>query len=183
MEVLSPLESTSLPPIIVNAWSQTSQHPILCIATLLVAAQVTYYVRTWYRLRMFRGPWLASFSELWLFKAAYTGQMHREILAACEKYGDALIRVGPNELVTCDPEIGRHMSATRLNHHKGQWYASLKVDPYVDNIFSETNPDKHDTLRGWMSAAVSPSPTTAFQENRRGFVPPNIPNRIKNSSL
>ena len=65
-----------------------------------------------------------------------------------------LARVGPNELITIDPDIARHMSAARFKHRKSAWYASLKVDPYVDNIFSQRDLEKHDQLRASMTSAV-----------------------------
>ncbi|KAK5632140.1 hypothetical protein RRF57_007854 [Xylaria bambusicola] len=103
------------------------------------------------------GPRLASFSELWLFKAAATGEMHIHLADICSKYGGSnsagLVRVGPNELISSDPDVGRHMSATKVKRRKGQWYASMKVDPYVDNIFSQLDPVKHDKLRACMSQA------------------------------
>ncbi|KAH6656001.1 cytochrome P450 [Truncatella angustata] len=113
------------------------------------------YAKSWYKLRDFKGPWVASFSEFWLFRKAITGEMHLHLADVCAQYGDSLVRVGPNELVTSDPEIGRHMSSTRLKHQKAQWYASLKVDPYVDNIFSELDPDKHDKIRAQISSAFT----------------------------
>lgn len=59
---------------------------------ILIAAQIISYVRVWYRLRDFKGPWLASFSESWMFKTAFTGQMHRILFEVCEQYGEAYFR-------------------------------------------------------------------------------------------
>lgn len=56
--------------------------------------------------------------------------------------------------MTSDPEIIRHMNAAKHKHKKSSWYASLKLDPYVHSIFSETNIQKHDELRVNMQAGV-----------------------------
>ncbi|KAI1078227.1 cytochrome P450 [Whalleya microplaca] len=124
---------------------------------IVVAAVVASYVKAWFKLRKFKGPLLASFSESWIFKTAYTGEMHLRLADTVKKYGPSnsahLVRIGPNELISDDPDVGRHMSAARLKHSKTGWYASLKVDPYVDNIFSELDPIKHDKLRGQISSA------------------------------
>ena len=65
------------------------------------------------------------------------------------------MRIGPNWLMTSDPDIIRHMSAAKYKHHKSAWYSVLKVNPYVHNVFSETDIDKHDKLRAKMQSGVS----------------------------
>lgn len=41
----------------------------------------------WYRLRHVKGPFLASFSKLWLLRAVSGGRMHLDFAEACQKYG------------------------------------------------------------------------------------------------
>jgi len=41
------------------------------------------------RLRHFKGPWLASFSKLWMMKCTLAGTMHLEVADVCAQYGKA----------------------------------------------------------------------------------------------
>lgn len=58
-----------------------------------------------------------------------------------------LARIGPNWLLTSDPDIIRYMSAAKYKHRKSTWYASLQVDPFLHSVFTETSLEKHDRLR------------------------------------
>ena len=57
------------------------------IATVLGLVTVVYYFRRWYRLRDFKGPWLASFSELWLGWTALSGTFHTTLIDVNKRYG------------------------------------------------------------------------------------------------
>ncbi|KAI2602118.1 cytochrome P450 [Hypoxylon sp. NC1633] len=129
---------------------------LLPIAVFFVVYSI---FRSWYRLREFKGPWLASLTEAWLFRATTTGELHMRLYDISKKYGD-LARIGPNWLMTSDPEIISYMSAAKYKHRKSSWYEALKVDPYVHSVFSETSITKHDQLRVKMQSGYS------IKENR-----------------
>ncbi|MCJ1311384.1 hypothetical protein MMC25_005055 [Agyrium rufum] len=132
------------------------QYLLVSICLVIV---VSYYVSAWYRLRQFNGPWLASFSEAWLFWKSTSGNLHLILYDVYRKHGD-LARIGPNWLVTSDPDIIRYMSSARHKHKKSGWYASLKADPHVHSVFTETNLEEHDKLRAKMQPGYS------IKENR-----------------
>lgn len=83
------------------------------------AVAVAYYLisafATWYRLRDVPGPFLASFSYLWLANVAKSGKQFWVYRDMYKKYGP-LFRVGPNELSTDDPEVIRRINATRHSY-------------------------------------------------------------------
>ena len=54
---------------------------------LTALAIVAYGFRTWYRLRSFKGPLLASFSDLWLIRSTISGSSHLDFFEVTEKYG------------------------------------------------------------------------------------------------
>lgn len=54
---------------------------------VLLLVTIVYYLRRWYRLRHFKGPWLASISELWLAKTALSGSFHTILMDTNKKYG------------------------------------------------------------------------------------------------
>ena len=57
------------------------------LPAVLALVTVVYYFRRWYRLRDFKGPWLASFSEVWLAKTALSGSFHTILMDASKQYG------------------------------------------------------------------------------------------------
>ncbi|KAJ5699690.1 hypothetical protein N7536_002703 [Penicillium majusculum] len=141
-----------------NSPKLLSLFPIL-LPAIAIAGVIYSYFRSWYRLRDFKGPWLAGLTEAWLFRTTTTGELHMRLYEVNKKYGD-LTRIGPNWLMTSDPEIIRYMSAAKYKHQKSSWYESLKVDPYVHSVFSEPSLEKHDKLRVKMQSGYS------LKENR-----------------
>ncbi len=92
----------------------------------------------------------------------------------------SLVRIGPNELATDDPELLRRMMAIRSDysrgpckyspmyystHHvslgrliitlKNAGYNALRFEPGKDNLFSMRDEDAHMQLRNKMAAGVS----------------------------
>ncbi|KAK5131531.1 hypothetical protein LTR08_000858 [Meristemomyces frigidus] len=128
------------------------------ITSFIAAASTVYliftYFRAYRRLRAFKGPLLASFSEVWLFKESIYKRMHTGQREALSKYGSPA-RIGPNLLVTDDPELLRHMSAPRSNWVRGNWYEDYSFGGTTPNIFSETNEKKHARLRTKLGPAYS----------------------------
>jgi hypothetical protein len=43
-----------------------------------------------------------------------------------------LVRIGPNQLLSVDPDVLRRMSAVRSGYTKGKFYASGRIVPGVD---------------------------------------------------
>ncbi len=133
MEVLQVLEQ--LPKATVASW-------------LLGAAVATFLLRTvmqWYRLSHVPGPFWAAFSKYWMVKQSLRGRQPTAIKEVNDKYGrsyslratlgttwylydfalayrrlpGSLARIGPNELVTDDPEVLRKMMAVRSEYARG----------------------------------------------------------------
>ncbi|CAI4217773.1 unnamed protein product [Parascedosporium putredinis] len=71
-----------------------------------------------------------------------------------DTYG-SLVRVGPNDLITDDPEIIRRMMAVRSPYIRGPWHGVQKLDPARDNLFSMRDEEKHRDLRSKMAAGYS----------------------------
>ncbi|RDW68159.1 hypothetical protein BP6252_09555 [Coleophoma cylindrospora] len=111
-------------------------------------------LRAWFRLRHVHGPFSASFSNFWLIRHVSAGVMHLDLAEVCEKYG-SLARIGPDTLVTRDPEIWKRMLAVRTPYKRSDWYDAMRLDPSRDNVLSEKNDDKHTELRAKMAAGYS----------------------------
>lgn len=74
---------------------------------------------------------------------------------SCLIYKGPLVRIGPNQLLSTDPEVLRRMSAVRSGYTKGKFYASGKIVPGVDNVVSLRDPAKHKEMRALMAPGVS----------------------------
>ncbi|KAJ5238398.1 hypothetical protein N7468_003017, partial [Penicillium chermesinum] len=120
---------------------------------------------SWYRLREFPGPFWASVSYLWIGRLAWGGEhykVHREL---GRQYGH-LVRTGPNELVTDDPEVMRRMSAARSPYHKDTWYLGARLNAYHDNMFLILDAHAHDKAKAKIFGAYS---GREFPELERGI--------------
>ncbi|RYO85039.1 hypothetical protein DL766_005680 [Monosporascus sp. MC13-8B] len=62
------------------------------------------------------------------------------------KFGP-LARIGPNELITDDPELIRNMSSARSAYVRGGWYDAARLDPYDDTMASLRDNAAHDKLK------------------------------------
>lgn len=79
----------------------------------------------------------------------------------------SLARIGPNDLVTSDPELWMHMSAVRSNYSRAPWYAvGTRVQGGKDTIFSQVDEEKHKTRRQQLAPGV------------RVFPPPRSPGAV-----
>lgn len=56
----------------------------------LVVISVVSYLHTLYRLRHFKGPFLAVTSKFWMLKCTYYKNAHWEFKRVCDEYGKPL---------------------------------------------------------------------------------------------
>lgn len=106
------------------------------------------------RLRHIPGPFLASISYLPLLGATLSGRSHRIYVNLAEKYGP-LVRISPRDLFTSDPDIVRRMNSARSPYTRSEWYDAIRLDPFVENIFSERSTREHDARRAKMASGYS----------------------------
>jgi len=126
------------------------------IATfLLVLCYLTTYLPVWAKLRTFRGPFLASFSFLWLFRVALSSKAFRIHMQTRERYGRGLIRVAPDTLITDDPDIFRRINGTHNGYSKGDWYSVMRLDPYQHSMISSPDVAFHDDIKARTAAGYS----------------------------
>ncbi|EON98757.1 putative pisatin demethylase protein [Phaeoacremonium minimum UCRPA7] len=89
-----------------------------------------------------------------MVKESLNGRQPTAIKEVTDKYG-SLARIGPNELVTDDPEVLRKMMGVRSAYTRGPWYDAMRFDPTKDNLFSMRDEVAHTKLRGKMTAGYS----------------------------
>ena len=106
--------------------------------SLAVALSAIYLVYTWYewrRLSHVPGPMWASLTKLWMVRQSLRRRQPFAFKEAHATYGTkiqvfqspstltdhsgSLVRVGPNEVVTNDPEVLRKIMAVRSTYTRG----------------------------------------------------------------
>jgi len=123
---------------------------VLAVGVVAVVTYAVSAVIAWRRLREFKGPFLASFSYVWLARASYSGRMAERWMETEAKYGTgspSTMRIGPNELMTSDPDVIRRASAARSKYTRSTWYKLTTVDPYDDSMFNTLDTATHDKIK------------------------------------
>ena len=112
-------------------------------------------IRNWYRLRHIPShSFLAGFSYLWLGRTAFSGKqywIHRDLH---EKLGP-LIRIGPNELMTDDPDIIKRICGTNSAYKRSTWYRAVRFNPWHDNLGTILEPEAHSRAKARSQPAYS----------------------------
>lgn len=121
-------------------------------------------IRTYWRLKSFHGPFLANFSELWVFRATLAGDLHERSLHVINEYGgeESIARFGPNLLMTTDAAWWKTINENR-SWKKGSWYPAMALDPGHDSVFSTTDDVKHDKLKDQLTRGVRSKPGKAME--------------------
>jgi hypothetical protein len=66
----------------------------------------------------------------------------------------SIVRIGPNQLVTNDPEVLRKISAVRSPYRRSNWYDGMRLEADHDHVLSERDENRHNALRAKMAAGV-----------------------------
>ncbi|PHH91604.1 hypothetical protein CDD83_11008 [Cordyceps sp. RAO-2017] len=127
---------------------------VACGLLLLLLWKALSTVRQYLRLRHIPGPCCAGFSKWWLIRAVGGGRTNLDLYEACQKYG-SVVRVGPNDLVTSDPELMKRMLHVRSPYKRSDWYDGMRLHPSRDNVLSQRDDDLHGKLRTKMAAGYS----------------------------
>lgn len=64
-------------------------------------------------------------------------------------------RIGPNHLVTCNPDLIRRMNARKSSWRRSDWYTGARFEPKKDTIITQRDEIKHHELRSKMAAGYS----------------------------
>lgn len=109
--------------------------------------------KEWRRLSHVPGPFFASVSSLWIVRHVLKGRIAAALLGL-QKHG-RLVRVGPNYLLTDDPETLRQISAARSEYNRDEWWRSLSMTPGQDNLGSILEIGPHDKVKAKMAAGYA----------------------------
>ncbi|KAI5926270.1 cytochrome P450 [Camillea tinctor] len=129
-------------------------HPAVTVVLGLFLCYVLSAVLAWYRLRHIPGPFLASFSYLWLYLTTKSGKMHLKLVEEHRKHGK-IVRIGPNDLAIYDPSYLYQTNSVRSDYVRSPWYAGIKFDPYGDSVLSELDTARHDKRKALVAGAYA----------------------------
>ncbi|KAF2996861.1 hypothetical protein E8E13_004378 [Curvularia kusanoi] len=121
---------------------------------VLVCAYISYSFVSWYRLSHVPGPFWAGLTSFWLIREVLFGRQPITLRDVTNKYG-TIARVGPNAVVTNDPEILRKIMSVRSSYTRGPWYDAWKLEAGRQNVFSMRDEVAHTKLRSKMTAGYS----------------------------
>ncbi|OKL60381.1 hypothetical protein UA08_04237 [Talaromyces atroroseus] len=108
------------------------------------------------------GPRLAAWSRLWIARALMSGRSHEIWVEANAKFG-SVARIGPNHVITDDPDIIRRILAVRSEYVRGPWFDSVRIDPYIPNIVSERSVEKHSKIRAKLAPSFTGRSVAAME--------------------
>ncbi|KAK7911455.1 hypothetical protein PG985_013936 [Apiospora marii] len=129
--------------------------PVLGLAAVVVA-YVLSTILSYRRLSHIPGPWLDSLSHLPMLFRQKSGQMNLQYTAISERYGFGnLARIGPNDVLTADPDRIRHMSGTRSPYVKSGWYNIMNLDPDRENGIGTLDTAVHDRFKALTAKAYA----------------------------
>ncbi|OAA58727.1 Cytochrome P450 [Cordyceps fumosorosea ARSEF 2679] len=137
---------------VLRGWSWTSA--LFSILGFALVVSLGTRLRQYWRLRHFKGPFLAGFSRLWLVRSTWSGRAYLDFWDVTCKYG-SIARVGPNDLITDDPELVKYMYNIRSKFRRSSWYDGMRFDPTRHNLLSLRDEGAHRNLRAKMAAGYS----------------------------
>lgn len=120
-------------------------------AALLLIYWLVSSILAYRRLQYFPGPFLASFTYLYIFLNWSSGRQSASYKNLNRLYKSRLVRIGPNDLITDDPDLIRRMSSARSHYGRSSWYITTRVNPYDDSLFNMVDTKQHDQLKAKMS--------------------------------
>jgi hypothetical protein len=66
----------------------------------------------------------------------------------------SLARIGPNLLITSDPNIIYHMNGARSPYTKSSWYEGARMQPGHNNVISTVDEKIHSQRRSQLAMGV-----------------------------
>lgn len=135
-------------------WSAAYASPyILWVLLALLPVYLTASTLfNWVRLRNVPGPPAAGFSYLWVLRATASGNLAYIYDNLIKKYGH-LVRVGPELVLTDDPEVIRRMNTPRSPYGKDGAYKATIRHPDHDSMLSVMDIAAHDQIKSRLAGA------------------------------
>lgn len=147
-----------------NHWDLTGTQ--LAVFILLPSLLYLFIVtlKSWSRLSAFPGTFWASLSYLPMLRARRSGLSHKNYASLSSRYG-TLVRIGPNDLLSADPDHLRQMSSARSRYERSSWYKATRLDPYHDMMGSTMDKASHARIRSKIAAGYTGKDIPTLEED------------------
>ncbi|KEY65315.1 hypothetical protein S7711_01829 [Stachybotrys chartarum IBT 7711] len=119
-------------------------------------------LRQWAKLRQFKGPRSAGFCKLWQLLQSRAGTIHMGLMETCEAYG-SIARIGPNDLVTNEPELWKSIYGVRSQYKRGDFFDAFRWDPSTDISLTMKNNTQHAQRKAQLAPGYSGKEVTEFE--------------------
>ncbi|KAF8848009.1 putative benzoate 4-monooxygenase cytochrome P450 [Acephala macrosclerotiorum] len=137
-----------------NVRVSTKEAAVIFLFTWLLFQAMRRILAAKCHLSDFAGPSWAAYTRLWICRTIASGRSAQVFVDVNEKYG-SVARIGPNHLVTSDPELSRQILAVGSKWCRAPWFDAIRIDPRVPNIVSERDQRRHNQMRHRMSAGYA----------------------------
>ncbi|KAL3455771.1 cytochrome P450 [Aspergillus heterothallicus] len=130
---------------------------LLLVSTYLVAVAlitIAVYRLYFHHLAKYPGPLLAKLTSGYAVYHAYLGDLHTDIWACHEKYGD-IVRYGPNRLIINSEAGLKGIYGHGANVHKSRGYEMVTQVPGVHASLCTLDNERHRMLRRLMNQGLS----------------------------
>lgn len=134
------------------------------VGLLLLGYVVTTSILSYYRLSHIPGPTSWAWTRWPLIRTHFRGDCYDKFGQLARSYGK-LVRIGPNYLLTSDPDIVRRMNTPRGGYTKSNWYLASRFTAGVDNMISDRNDQRHDVMRKKAAPAYSGKENTQLERD------------------
>ncbi|KAF4506647.1 hypothetical protein G6O67_006711 [Ophiocordyceps sinensis] len=129
-------------------------------ALLLVYGLLSLYivrkVQVYARLRHISGPFWAGFSDWPHRKAMLQSDCEAWYAGISEEHGP-MARVAPNVVMTTSPDVWAHVT-NKPGYKRSDWFfKAMRSEHRRDNVFTQTDVEKHDGRRKQLAPGVSGS--------------------------
>lgn len=129
----------------------------LSLALVLYEAGWIVYCRFFHPFSSIPGPFLASFSRLWIGASVAGGQAEHTQRELHARYGH-LVRIAPNEVAVADPSAVKLIYNIKSGFTKTDFYPPFapNISPHGDN-FTQLDEAKHAGRRKFVNSVYSMS--------------------------
>ena len=142
---------------------------VLGSLTSLILYFLVSAVYSYRRLSHVPGPKLWALTRLPLIRIHVVGDSYHGFARLTEKYGK-LVRVGPNHVISSNPDVIRRANAPRSPYKKSNWYLGSRLTPGVDNMVSDRNDKTHEILRKKAAPAYSGKDNPQLEQDIDGCI-------------
>ncbi len=155
---------------------------MLATGVAAILAYVVSSVLAWRRLHRFKGPFSCAFSYLWVIRASFSGRMGQRFAEVQNRFGSgpsSTVRIGPNELLTSDPDVIRRTSAARSKYTRSGWYKMSTLDPYDAAMLNTLDTATHDRIKAQTAPGYAGKDNPGL-EGEINFVLSQLIDKIRN---